>query len=533
MALDGAALTRGEGDGASRPSGSADGAASAPVGEIIVGRIFTGTARGWVEAIGLAGGRVVRAGAETDVRAHMAPGSTRRRVEVLVPGFVDSHIHVLWMGRGANQLDVSGETSIADVLASIERHARSLPPGEWILGDAGFDENQLAEGRMPTVAELDSASAGHPLVLGRRAHDALANSAGLRLAGVTAQTPDPVGGHIERDAHGRPTGLLLERPAAALVESAVPPPDPDAAAGWIEDAQTVLRGEGITAVADPALTPAEIGHYVHAYRTGRLRLRTTVFPLATNEVTPEELEDAVAATGIYECDPSVLRVGPVKIFVDGAGALGNALRHSPWPGTTSVGIQTTPTSVIQAYADWAWRTGRGVGVHTVGSRAVEIALDCFERASGGAAWPTGRVHLIHAYLEQPAELMERARRLGVGAAVQPALNRAVAPEVRVRLGADVDIVGAARWIASGVVCGGGSDGPGVEYDPLVFIAELESEIGRDRAVRFFTGDAAAIIGAPCGTLDVGGVADYVELTGPWRAGQPPERAAVVSSLDLP
>lgn len=499
------------------------------VSEVILGRIFTGTERGWVEAIGIAGGRVLCAGTVAEVRARVARGTPERMVDTLIPGFVDSHVHVLWMGRGAHELDVSGARSIREVLTAVRAYAEGLPSDAWILGDGGFDEMALLERRMPTLQELDDASAGHPLLLGRRAHDAFVNSEALTRAGIGLGTPDPVGGHIERNEAGDPTGLLLERPAAALIEAFVPPRDADTVAEWISAAQGVLLEVGVTAVADPALTPAEIGYYVHAHRTGRLRARTTVFPLATSAVTPEELQEAVVATGIYDCDPEMLRVGPVKVFLDGAGALGTALRYENWPGTASAGIQTTPTSVLQDYADWAWREGRGVGVHAVGPRAVEIALDCFQRASGGQPWPVGRVHLIHAYLEQPDRLMERARGLGVGAALQPALNAAVSPEVRARLGEDVDIVDAARWVDSGVLCGGGSDGPGVEYDPLVFIRALEPTIGRDRALRLFTGDSAAIIGAPYGTLIPGAVADRIELSGGWPSGGRMRRETVIST----
>lgn len=498
--------------------------------EVLVGRIHTGTTRGWTEALAIADGTVERIGAEAEVRAGVPEGTPVRRVDTVVPGLVDSHIHVLWGGRGLNEVDVSAATSIDQVLDGIAAFARDLPGDAWVLGDGGFDELSLRERRMPTLAELDVAAGGRPLLLGRRAHDALVNTEGLRRAGITAQTADPEGGHILRDVGGAPTGLLLERPAVALVEAVVPPAAADDAVRWIIQAQRPLLEKGITAVADPALRPMEIDYYVRAYHREQLMLRTTVFPLGSNDEDPYELDAAVADTGIGSCDAGILRVGPVKLFVDGAGALGTALRHEPWPGTDSVGIQTITGEALDRYAEWAWREGRGLGVHTVGPRAVELALDAFAKASDGKPWPRGRVHLIHAYLEQTPELMARASALGVGAALQPALNASVAREVNERLGGRADIVDVPRWLRSGTLCGGGSDGPGLEIDPFVFIAGLEGELGRDAAVRFYTGDSAAVIGASYGTLVPGAPADLIELSDPWEPGQMPARRRVRSSL---
>lgn len=495
--------------------------------EILAGRIHTGTDRGWGEAIEIADGCVVAAGDRSRITAAAASSTPVREVGAVLPGLVDSHIHILWGGRAGGEVDVSAATSIPAILAELERFARGLPEGAWLLGDGGFDQFSLRERRMPTLEELDRASNGHPLLLSRRGHDGLANSEALRRAGLMDAVPDPPGGHIVRGADGVPSGLLLERPAVALVEAVVPPADAGRAAEWIAAAQRPLLALGITAVADPALTPTEIGYYVHASRTGRLPLRTTVFPLGANDVDPHDLDVAVAATGIADCDPESLRLGPVKLFVDGAGALGTALRHEVWPGTDSAGIQTTTDEVIERYARWAWEKGQGLGVHTVGPLAVELALDAFERASGGEPWPRGRVHLIHAYLEQTPELMARARALGVGVALQPALNAGVEREVNARLDGRARMIDAVAWRESGVHCGGGSDGPGLETDPFVFIAALEERIGCDRAIRFYTGDSAAVIGAPYGTLVPGAPADRIELSGVWAAGQLPETRRVV------
>ncbi|KAA9106036.1 amidohydrolase [Microbacterium rhizomatis] len=497
----------------------------------LVGRIHTGTEQGWVQAILVEGGRVTVVGSREEVLSHAPAEVVVQDVGVVVPGFVDSHMHALWLGRGASEFDVSEVPSVADMLAQLREYADSLEPGAWILGNGGYDEESVRERRLPTIEELDEAAGGRPLLLSRRAHDALTNSEALRRAGVDSTTPDPPGGHIQRGPGGAPTGLLLERSAASIVEEVVPAPSTEAAHGWLVEAYRQLRSVGITAISDPALSPSEISFFVSAYHAGLMSVRTTVFPLGTANVDPYALEAAVVATGIDECDPEVLRRGPVKIFLDGAGALGTALRKEPWPGTTSAGIQATPTDVLESYAQWAWAEGGGLGIHAVGPEAVRLAVEVLGKVSGGARWETGRVHLIHAYLEQDEAVMRKAADLGIGAALQPALYDVVRPEVTARLGPGADIVDASRWMAAGVLCGGGSDGPGCEFDPLEILPALEQSIGRDRAIRFFTSDAARIVKATAGTLLPGAPADYVELAGEWAVGTRAVRTKSVSALD--
>lgn len=498
---------------------------------VVVGEIHLGTEEGWVDAMLIDGGRVKAVGTRSEILA-LAPGRVEvRETGIVVPGFVDSHMHALWLGRGASEFDVSEVESIAVMLTCIREYAATLNEGDWILGNGGFDEEAVQERRLPTMAELDDATGGHPLLLSRRAHDAFTNTAALTLAGVTQSTPDPPGGHIDRDGSGSPTGLLLERSAAAIVEAVVPAVQPGIAHAWLSEAYRRLREVGIAAIADPALTPPEIAHYVSAYHAGLVTVRTTVFPLGSAEVDPYDLDAAVDATGIDECDPEVLRRGPVKIFLDGAGALGTALRVEPWPGTGSRGIQATPTAILKKYAEWAWKEHRGLGIHAVGPAAVSLALDILEDVSGGQRWVTGRVHLIHAYLEQTDYTMRRAARLGIGVALQPALYDVVRPEVTARIGPDADIVDAARWMAAGVLCGGGSDAPGCEFDALEIMPVLEESIGRDRAIRFFTADAARIIESNAGTLLPGAPADYLELDGDWMVGHRGALRRSVFALD--
>jgi predicted amidohydrolase YtcJ len=480
-----------------------------------------------VAAVAVAGGRVVAAGSRDEALA-AAPGATVLELPgTVVPGFIDSHVHLLWGGRDAERLDVSSAGSVAEVLAAL----RTAPGDGWILGSAAIDAETLAEGRFPTLAELDEATGGRPLLLDRRAHDAFANSAALALAGIGDGTPDPPGGVVERGADGRPTGLLVERPAAELVERVTPADGLDDRRRWIETAQRRLLAHGITGVVDPALLPEELLAYQEAADAGELVVRTTAMPLGDGEVEPGELLARFTAAGVdLGRADDVLRVGPVKLFLDGGGSLGTALLDEPWPGTDGYrGNQTTSTAGLFAYARHLAAHGRGLGVHCVGTAAIELALDAF--AAADAEHPIAGLGftLIHAYLWPTAAQMVRARELGVLVATQAPLQFAFAPGLIRRFGEEA--VGRAHpfrsWLEAGVTVGGGSDGPDWDTVAPLFslwqmqrrtVAGRDDAIGAQEAVTaeqalalYTTGAAAVALMPDQGRLAPGCLADLAAL----------------------
>jgi predicted amidohydrolase YtcJ len=400
-----------------------------------------------------------------------------------------------------------------------------------VLGTASIDLEDLAEGRFPTLAELDAAAGGRPLFLDRRAHDGFANSAALALAGIGAGTPDPPGGVIERDADGRPTGFLVERPAAELVERAAPPDTLEDRLRWLAAIQPEFLRRGITSVVDPALTPDEMLAYEAAADRGDLTVRTTAMPLGDGEVEPGEMLARFEAAGVdLSRRDDVLRVGPIKLFLDGGGSLGTALLHEPWPGTDDyLGNQTTSTDGLYAYCRWAAAHGRGVGVHCVGSAAIDLTLDAF--AAADAEHPIAGLGftLIHAYLWPSAENMARARELGVLVATQPPLQWAFGPGLVRRFGAEA--IGRAHpmrsWIEAGVTVGAGSDGPDfATLAPLFAFWQMrrrtinggDDAIGAHEAVEpeqalalYTTGAAEVTLAPDRGRLAEGCVGDLVAL----------------------
>jgi predicted amidohydrolase YtcJ len=505
---------------------------------VVVGDVITmDPGRPRVAAVAIVDGRVVATGTRGEAVAAAPAGTPVLDLPgTVVPGMIDSHVHMLWGGRDADRVDVSDAASAAELVARVRAYADERPDAPWIAGSAGVDAEALAEGRFPTLAELDAATGGRPLFLDRRSHDALVNAAALAEAGIGDDTPDPAGGVVERDADGHATGLLVERPAAELVERLLPATTMDDRLRWLRAIQGRFLAAGVTSVVDPALEADELLAYRELADRGELRVRTTGWPLGDGEIAPEDRAASFRAAGVDldDRDGDVFRIGPWKLFLDGGGSLGTALLHEPWPGTDGYhGHLTTSPEGLRAYARWAARTGAGMGAHAVGGAAIDLLLDTYAEADAEVAPIRGLgFTLIHAYLWPSPEQMARARDLGVLVATQPPLQWSFGPALVRRFGDAA--VGRAHpmrsWLASGAIVGGGSDGPagagGPPVDPLWAFWQMrrrtikgrDDAIGADEAIDaaqalalYTTGAADVSLTPDRGRLVPGAVGDLVAL----------------------
>jgi predicted amidohydrolase YtcJ len=505
---------------------------------ILTGDIITlDPARPRVEALAIDDGRIAAAGTRGDAAAAVPAGTPVRELRgTVVPGFIDSHVHMLWWGRERDRVSLSGARSIHEALERIAAFAAANPHKAWLEGSADIDERDLAEGRFPTHAELDAATGGRPLLLDRRSHDGIASTSALRAAGIDATTPDPPGGVIRRDGDGEPTGFLVERPAVELVERAMPPVAATDRLRWLRDIQPVFHAAGITTVVDPALSPGELDAYRALHERGELTMRTTVMPLGDGERHPDSV---IAPFGDLDAlrGGDVLRLGPAKLFLDGGGSLGTALLDEDWPGSDGYrGNQTTSTEGLHTWAAWAARAGIGLGVHCVGTAAIGLTLDAFAAADAVSPIDGLPFTLIHAYLWPTPDQMRRTRELGVLVATQPPLQWSFGPGLVERFGAARigDAHPIRSWLAAGVTVGAGSDGPGVPLSPLFGLWQLQRRtieggdepvgaheaVDAQTALELYTTGAAAVAVAPeRGRLTPGAPADLVAL------GVDPLRAA--------
>ena len=428
------------------------------------------------EAFAVRDGRILAVGERPQVLATIGNENAEEiRYErgAVIPGLIDSHNHMLWTGIQRTQANLAGCKSIADVLAEVGRYANAHPEKEWIVSGAGWHVEALSERRYPTRQELDAVSATRPIYLPRVGHAAAVNSEALRRAGIDRSTADPPGGRIERDARGEPTGLLLEPPAFNLVARCVPAPSREERRQALRAVQRAYHAAGICGVIDPGLAPEDMSIYEDLLRAGELTMRSVVMPLAQTHDDPEEVLARLRAWGVHTgFGNERLKLGGIKVYLDGGASLGTALMREPYPDEKcQCGIQVTHTDTFHRIVELCARTGWSLGVHTVGGKAIDIALAVFDEVDKTHPIRDLRFSLIHAYLWPTPENIACARRLNVGVATQASMQYQFAPLLVRRFGKD--LVGKATpvksWIDGGIIVGGGSDSPVTPFPPLLGI----------------------------------------------------------------
>ena len=133
----------------------------------------------------------------------------------LLPGFIDTHTHLIYAASDINDVHVNEAKDIAGFLDLIRKRAAVTPKGAWIRTASDWNEWNLAEKRMPQASDLDKATSDHPVLVRRGGHNDVLNTMGMRIIGVTRETPTPPGGTIIRDAAGNPTGWLIDAARAS------------------------------------------------------------------------------------------------------------------------------------------------------------------------------------------------------------------------------------------------------------------------------------------------------------------------------
>ena len=480
---------------------------------LVTGDIVTmDPARPRAQALAVQGGRIVAVGTREQALAALGPSPRELRYSegTVVPGLIDTHNHMQWTAIQARLVDLAPARSIADVQEAVRAYAQRHPHKPWIMSGSGWHVVSLREGRYPTRQELDAACADRPVYLPRVGHAGVANTLALQMAGIGPDTPDPPGGRFERDAHGHPNGVLLEPPAFEPVVRLVPPLSFDEQADALRDMQRAYHAAGLTGIMDPGVTPEMMRLYQMLWQRGELTMRSVVMPLADSSLPLQENLDRIAhagmATGFGDAS---LKLGGVKLFLDGGASLGTALMREPYPDERcNCGIQVTPTESFRQIAWACARQGWSLGVHVVGGKAIDIALEVFAEIDKEIALRPLRFSLIHAYLWPEQRNIREAARMGITVATQCSMQYAFGPLLVKRFGTAMMAIATPvrSWIDGGVVVGGGSDSPVTPYQPLLglwqactrHIAGTDEPVGRlqavsgEEALALYTRDAAYV-----------------------------------------
>ncbi|MFN8634211.1 MAG: amidohydrolase [Chloroflexota bacterium] len=388
---------------------------------LVNGRVYTqDAAQPTATAIACIGNRIVAVGSDDDALAAAGPGAERidLRGQAVVPGFLDAHFHYLGYSFERQWARLNRAASIAEIQQVIAKAVEDAPPqtspDSWILG-RGFDRNLWPGRPLPTRHDLDAVTGRRPAaLLSRDFHAVWANSRALELAGLTAETPDPAGGKIEREPDGAPGGLLLE--AAGERVRALATKASDAAA--VEAARAAQ--DGLLKVGVTGLCNFEGVEALRALQTleaeGDLRLR--VF----TGISRPGLARAVAAGLSTGFGGDRLKVGLLKLFADGALGSGTAAMLAPYEDGPSDerGIPTISLDEIVGHIREARAAGIGVATHAIGDAAVRLVLDAAEiaRADDHPLAHAQILRVEHAQLVHPDDI-PRFARLNVVASMQP------------------------------------------------------------------------------------------------------------------
>lgn len=341
----------------------------------------------------------------------------------VLPGFNDSHLHLLDVGRGLASVDLFGASGPADIAARCAAFVRAhaVPPGQAVYGNGWNQDLFAGPHTLPTRADLDAAVPDHPLLLDRVCgHIMLCNTAALRAAGITSQTPDPPGGGIDRGPGGEPNGLLRDN-AVALVRPLLPAETPAACAGRWRAALAHAAAHGLTSVQTCDVRsrdwPTVLAALEELDAQDALPLRLTLQCAMDTPADLQALWDAGYRPGAHG---KRWKIGPLKLFLDGSlGARTAWLRGGYADAPGAHGLCCLPMAEALALARKADAAGMQVVAHAIGDGAMEEMLDIIEtlNAPRGGANPL-RHGVVHCQVTAPGQ-WDRLAALGAGALVQP------------------------------------------------------------------------------------------------------------------
>jgi predicted amidohydrolase YtcJ len=499
------------------------------------GNIYTVSERQpHAEAIAVKAGKIIFVGSNADVKAYEGKGTrvVDLKGNTVVPGLTDSHYHLAGVGAREMNLNLEGTTTLEAFLAKVKERVDRAKPGEWVTG-RGWIETFWKPPVFPTRGDLDRISANNPVVLTRAdGHAVVANSAAIKIAGVTRDTPNPFGGEIMKDKQtGEPNGMFLDR-AEGLIVGRIP-------AGGAGDAeQEILLGVkrsielGWCEIQNAGSSFTEVALLKKLYGEGKIKLRIYE-AIAGPGPGAERLLREGEMIGAFE---NHLTVRHIKVVIDGAlGSKGAALLE-PYSDYDTAGFLKEKEEVVMPMLIEALRKGIQVETHAIGDRANRTILDWYEKALNAVPPDQRKIReprwrVEHAQIVSAVDI-PRFAKLGVIPSMQPSHAIGDLHFAPSRLGMK-RLEGAYAWksfIKSGSIIAGGSDAPVERGEPMIeFYAAVarkdqkgysgegwhpEQAVSREQALKMFTIWAAyaAFEEKLKGSIEVGKLADLTVLS---------------------
>ncbi len=428
------------------------------------------------EALAIEGGRITATGQLGALRERFPRADVVDYGDaVIVPGFNDSHMHLMSAADEFLSVDLSwgAVRSLAEVKDKIRAQAQATPAGTWIRGTR-YDDAKMPEGRVLTRWDVDEVAPRHPVVVTQVAgHWAVVNSAALSLAGLTDDATNPPGGVLGRDGAGRLNGILYEQALVEFTARAVPPLDDEQRLHSLTRALANMHATGLTSISEAVCPAADFELLREAERRGLLTGRVSVLLAA-------ESYDAARAAGVTtEPGSEYLQISGVKTFIDGAIGGRTCLMEQPFEGTSDdFGIQTRTEDELRDTLRQVNGDGVRLCVHANGDRAIRILLGLMEERPH----PELRNRIEHCSIVTE-DILARLKALqAIAAPFGSYVNYHGAKllewygEQRVRR------MFAHRWfLDAGVAVAGSSDYPCGPYEPLLAMQSCVTRRGADGA----------------------------------------------------
>lgn len=386
------------------------------VGTILVhgGPILTmDPANPLVDAVAIINGKISAVGKLSDVKQEMG----RQYVELdlkgrlATPGLYDAHAHIIGTGIAAGEIELNADrvSTIAEVVDAVKQRVRDTNAGGWVVGQ-GYDQELLRDRRHPNRHDLDVVAPDHPVMLKRSCHHIMAvNSRALALAGITANTPDPAGGTIDRDEHGEPTGVLRET-AMDAVYGVIPGLTEDEIHAALITGGNIFRSHGVTSVGDAGFgdeNDRAMRAFQRAHAAGTLPVRTYLMMLINDSL--DQLIELGIRTGLGD---AWLRIGNAKLYTDGSigGRTARMLNHYI-DQPENFGLWMENPEDMKAKMIRAHQAGFQQGHHAIGDAAITLLLDAYEEMQREYPVANFRPRIEHSSILS-AEMLDRIQAIG-------------------------------------------------------------------------------------------------------------------------
>ncbi len=512
---------------------------SSPAGDLLIhgGTIYTvDDSRPTAEAVVIADGIIRFVGAEAKTKPFV--GSNTKTLDLagktMIPGFIESHGHLMSLGRTLQELDLSDVSSYQALVKKVATAVADANPGEWILG-RGWHQSKwnpkpkVMVNGFQTHADLSAISPDNPVMLAHASgHAIFVNAKAMALVGIDSSTRFDDGGEIMQDDNGEPTGILTEN-AMLLVERELPQPTVESERSALTLALAELARNGITSFQDAGSLSAEIDIIRGFQKADKLTSRLWLM-IAGWE--PDLLQEWLKNGPDIDRENHRLTVRGIKLSADGALGSRGAWLLQPYadrPGHS--GAATIPMTTVYQVSKAALKSGFQLGVHAIGDRANREVLDQFEKAFDGKQ-SAARFRIEHAQ-HLSAEDIPRFAKLGVIASMQGIHMSSDRPWAIDRLGRERIVEGAYVWRKlkdSGAVIINGTDVPVEPVNPIASYYSLVTrktlagtpkngyepaqKLTRMEALKTYTLDAAygAFEEDSKGSIETGKLADFTILS---------------------